>query len=66
MHVKIYVLGEESVNAKLFYFLIESDFITACTIQLTNLPEDILKKTSLAYEITRTIFFSYSLFHFYS
>lgn len=40
MHVKIYVLGEESLNAKLFYFLIESDFITACTIQLTNLPED--------------------------
>lgn len=44
MHVKTYGLGEESVNVKLFYFLIESHFISACAIQLTDLPENILQK----------------------
>lgn len=44
MHAKTYGLGEESVNAKLSYFLIESHFITACAIQITDLPENILQK----------------------
>lgn len=44
MHVKTYGLGEESVNAKLFYFLIEFRFITARAIQLADLPENILQK----------------------
>lgn len=44
MHAKTYGLGEESVNAKFSYFLIESHFITACAIQITDLPENILQK----------------------
>lgn len=47
MHVKTYGLGEESVNAKLFYLLIVSHFITAFAIQNTDLPENILQKEGL-------------------
>lgn len=65
MHVKTYGLGEESVNAKLFYLLIVSHFITAFAIQITDLPENILQKRRPPHENTKAQKFSYSLLHFF-